>query len=119
VAEGLTHAIGEALLELVELVWPAAAPHVERVARQVAEAVRPDPPFTVTTQDGEVLTGIVVLDHGRAVFFFGSRNVGAPKPAHQAPAYQAPERSYPERGYPERNYDADQSPLWSPRPYTR
>jgi hypothetical protein len=117
-AGGLTSAIGEALLELVELVWPEAAPHVARVARQVADAVRPDPPFTVTTQDGEVLTGLVVLDHGRAVFFFGTRSVGASRPAQQAPGYQSPERTYPDRGYPERSYDADQS-LWSPRPYTR
>ncbi len=117
-AGGLTSAIGEALLELVELVWPEAAPHVARVARQVADAVRPDPPFTVTTQDGEVLTGILVLDRGRALFFFGTRQAAASRPAYQAPAYQAPERTYPERGYPERNYDADPS-LWSPRPYTR
>ena len=113
-AEGLTSAIGEALIELIELVWPAAAPHVERVARQVADAVRPDPPFTVTTQDGEVLTGFVILDRGRALFFFGTRH-----PAASRPAYRPPEQPYPDRGYPERTYDADQSPLWGPRPYTR
>jgi hypothetical protein len=113
VAEGLTHAIGEALLELVELVWPAAAPHVGRVARQVADAVRPDPPFSVTTQDGEVVTGVLVVDGGRVLFFFGTRHAAASKPA-----YRPPDQGYPERGYPPPSYDRDQSPLWSP-PYTR
>ena len=111
-AEGLTHAIGEALLELVELVWPAAAPHVERVAKQVADAVRPDSPFTVTTADGDLLTGILVLDRGRALLFFGTRSVAASGRGYRPP--DTPDPSFAPRGY-----EPDQS-LWSPRsPYQR
>jgi hypothetical protein len=67
----------------------------------------------LSTADGQTVTGIVVLDHGRALLFFGTR-----QPAASRPAYQVPERTYPQQGYPERPYDADQS-AWSPRPYTR
>ena len=122
-AEGLSHAIGEALLELVQFVWPAVAPQVEHFAKQVADFVRPDPPFTVTTQDGELLTGILVVDAGRCLFFFGTRTTAAARPAYRPPepgyAGQASrDQGYPDRGYPQRSYDQDQSPLWSP-PYTR
>ena len=112
-AEGLSGAIGEALLSLVEVVWPDAAPHVQRFAEKVAEAVRPDPPFSLQTSDGQTVTGIVVLDCGRALFLFGTRQASVSRPV-----YHAPERTYPERGYPERRFDDDQ-PLWSSSPYTR
>jgi hypothetical protein len=110
VAEGLSHAIGEALLLLVEFAWPAAAPRFDHFAREVADAVRPEPPFTVTTQDGETITGLLVLERGRALLFFGTRHPAAERPA--------PEPPYGHRGFAERGFDADQ-PLWSPRPYTR
>jgi len=124
VADGLTTAIGEALLSFVQVAWPTAAPQVRRFAATVFEAVKPNPPFRLHCHDGQTATGLVILDHGRALLFVGTR-----QPAVTAPAYQVPERAYPERGvvergvtdrgFPERNYDDDQSPLWSPRPYTR
>ncbi len=114
-AGGLTGAIGEALLQLAQFVWPSAAPQLGHFAERVADVVRPDPPFTLQTPEGEVVTGIAVLDRGQVLLFIGTRQ---PRPSAARPAYQAPERTYPERGYPERGYDADQS-LWSPRPYQR
>ena len=75
--------------------------------------MKPDPPFKITREDGELITGILVVDRGRVLFFVGTR-----QPAVSRPAHTAPERTYPERGYPERSYDADRS-LWSPRPYQR
>ncbi len=114
-AGGLTSAIGEALLQLVQFVWPSAAPQIGRFAERVADVVRPDPPFSLHTSDGEVVTGIVVLDRGRALFFFGTRQ---PRTTASRPTYEAAERTYPEPVYPDRSYDADQS-LWSPRPYQR
>ncbi len=110
---GLSSAIGDAILQLVQFVWPSAAPRFGHVARSLADAVRPDPPFKITADDGELITGILVVDRGRALFFVGTRQSAVSRPAHTAP-----ERTYPERGYPERSYDADQS-LWSPRPYQR
>jgi hypothetical protein len=115
VAGGLTRAIGEALLQLVQFVWPSVAPQIGHFAEKVADVVRPDPPFTLQTPEGEVVTGILVLDRGHVLLFIGTRQS---RPPVSRPVYQAPERTYPERGYPERTYDADQS-LWSPRPYTR
>jgi len=114
VAGGLTSAIGEALLQLVQFVWPSAAPQIGHFAGRVADVVRPDPPFTLQTPEGEVVTGIVILDAGRTVFFFGTRQSRSPRTVPQSS-----ERSYPERGYAERPYDGEQSPLWSPRPYQR
>ena len=114
-AGGLTSAIGEALLQLVQFVWPTVAPQLGQLAERVADVVRPDPPFTLQTPEGEVVTGLVVLDRGQVLLFVGSRQPRQPAPK---PAFQVPERTYPERGYPERTYDADQS-VWSPRPYTR
>ncbi len=104
-------------MQLVEVVWPDAESCVrqvaEKVAEKVVEAVRPDPPFTLQTSDGEVITGFVVLDHGRALLFFGTR-----QPAASRPVYHAPERTYPELGYRERKYD-DDPPLWSSSPFAR
>jgi len=114
VAGGLTTAIGEALLSFVQFVLPTAAPQVEHFAERVADALRPDPPLVLQTADGQTVTGVVVLDAGRALLFFGTR-----QPPVSKPAYRAPERSYPDRAYAEREFDVDQS-LWSPRPsYTR
>ena len=115
-AGGLTSAIGEALLQLVQFVWPSAAPQIGHFAERVADVVRPDPPFSLHTSDGEVVTGIIVLDRGRALLFFGTRHAAGAGSAYRPP--HPPEPSYPDRGYPPRSYDADQS-LWSPRPYTR
>ena len=110
---GLSSAIGDAILHLVQFVWPSAAPQFGHVARNLADAVKPDPPFKITGEDGELITGILVVDRGRVLFFVGTR-----QPAVSRSAHTAAERTYPEPGYAERPYDADQS-LWSPRPYTR
>ena len=112
-ADGLTDAIGEALLSCVVVIWPDAVRHVKDVAGKVAEAVRPDPPLNLQTPDGQTVTGIVVLEQGRALLFFGTR-----QPSVSKPVYHAPERHFPEHGYPERTYDNDQS-LWSSSQYGR
>jgi hypothetical protein len=114
-AYSLTSAIGEALLQLVQFVWPSAAPQLGHFAERVADVVRPDPPFSLQTPEGEVVTGVLVVDRGNVLLFVGTRQSRASAPR---PGYQAPEGTYPERGYAERTYDADQS-LWSPRPYQR
>ena len=114
-AGGLTSAIGEALLQLVQFVWPSAAPQIGRFAERVADVVRPDPPFSLHTSDGEVVTGIVVLDRGRASALL----------RHPPAEDHCVETDLRGRGanlsgarLPHCSYDADQS-LWSPRPYQR
>ncbi len=87
---------------MVQFVWPSATPRLHDLAEKVADAVRPDPPLTLYAADGQTVTGIVVLDRGHALLFFGTR-----QPATSRPAHQVPERTYPERGCPERTYDAD------------
>jgi hypothetical protein len=99
-AASLSTAIGDALLSLVEFVWPEAIPQVEELARRVTDIARPDPPFTLQTPDGQVLTGLVVLDCGRALLFIGTR-----QPAAARTAYRPPERGY-----------EDEPPLWPLRP---
>jgi hypothetical protein len=117
VAEGLTHAIGDALLALLAFAWPDIRPKVERVAARVAEALRPEPPLVLHTTNGELVTGFVVLDRGRALLFFGIRQ--APSSPAPEPRYRPVDPHYEARStYREPAYDADQS-LWSPRPYTR
>ena len=102
-AEGLTTVVGDALLALVDIAWPDVRPRVEHFVEQVADAVRPDPPLVLTTPDGGSVTGLVVLDRGNAVLFFGTRQ---PRNPISMPA------SNP------RGYDEEQ-PLWGPRPYAR
>lgn len=81
-ADGLTTAIGEALPSFVQVAWPTAAPQVRRFAETVFEAVKPNPPFRLHCHDGQTATGLVILDHGRALLFVGTR-----QPAVTAPAY--------------------------------
>ena len=69
----LTKVIGEALVSLLEVTWPRLAPRLERLRDRVAETVRPDPPLYLQTLDGQVVTGLVVLERGQALFFLGVR----------------------------------------------
>lgn len=40
---------------------------------RVRDAVRPDPPITLVTLDGAVLTGLIVLERGQGLAFIGTR----------------------------------------------
>ena len=116
-ALGLSPLIGDALLSLLNLNWPDMRPRVERAAKRVAEVLRPEPPFELHTTDGQVISGLVVLDRGRALLFLGIRQIPTssssssarrpPDPRYDAASYEAPrERTY------------DEGLLW-PRPYGR
>jgi hypothetical protein len=68
--DGLVAVVGDVLLAVVEWAWPRVFPKVGRFFERFGAFLRPDPPFTMTTSSGEVVTGILVLDdHGRAVLF--------------------------------------------------
>ncbi len=66
VERGLTVAVGDALVALVDWAWPRVSRRVDGLLEQVAEAVRPDPPLSIRSLDGELLTGVIVVDRGKA-----------------------------------------------------
>ena len=74
---GLSTAIGDALLSFVELTWPKVITRVDELLERVADIARPHPPMTLRTLDGEVLTGLLVLDRGQAILFLGVREPGS------------------------------------------
>jgi hypothetical protein len=61
---------------LLDWSWPRIAPQVEVAARVIADAVRPEPPMSLRTLDGELVTGLVVLNRGQALLFIGIREPG-------------------------------------------
>ena len=97
-------AIGDALVALVDWAWPRVSHRVDGLLEHVAEAVRPHPPLSIRSLDGELLTGLIVADRGQAILFIGTRTRAAgPTPIPLgAPRYERrPERS-----------DDDAMPLW-------
>ena len=70
---GLSGVIGDAFVATLDWSWPRIAPRVEAAARVIADAVRPEPPMTLRTLDGELVTGLVVLNRGQALLFIGVR----------------------------------------------
>jgi hypothetical protein len=67
---------------------------------RVGEFVRPDPPISILTLDGELLTGLLIADHGQVLLFVGTRMV--PLNTHS-------ERRDP----PSPRYTGDGIPLWA------
>jgi hypothetical protein len=95
----LTNRIGDALVALVEWTWPHLTSRLEPMFERVGEFVRPDPPVSIRTLDGELLTGLIVADRGQVLLFVGTRTV---------PASSHSDRRDPQ---PPR-YPADGIPLW-------
>ncbi len=70
--------VGDALVALLDWAWPHIEPRVEAAAEFIADAVRPEPPMSIRTLDGETVTGLLVADRGRVLAFIGIRQ---PPPA--------------------------------------
>jgi hypothetical protein len=102
VERGLTFAIGDALIALVDWAWPRVSFRVDEWVEKVAEAVRPDPPMTIRTLDGLVLTGLLVADRGQVILFIGTR-------APPSSGFRSPR---PDPHEPQRNDDGA-IPLWA------
>ncbi len=100
---GLTDAIGDALF-LLEWAAPRATRRVHEWARTMADAVRPNPPMTIRSSDGQILTGLLVVDAGDVILFVGTRT----PPSNGTPA----PRPDPFAGPPHRD---GAIPLWPPR----
>ena len=82
----LTHAVGDALVALIDWTWPRFGPSAKRVLSSVAEAVRPESPVTLVSVDGgEVLTGIALMHRGQVLAFFGTRHSSAVVAAQHQP----------------------------------
>jgi hypothetical protein len=77
---GLITVFGDVLLAVVDWAWPRVVPRVGPFLERFAAFLRPNPPFTVQTPAGEILTGIIVLDQGRAVLFVGVRQPSSSPP---------------------------------------
>jgi hypothetical protein len=99
---GLTAAIGDALIALVDWAVPRISSRVDEWAEKIADAVRPDPPMTIQTLDGLVLTGLLVCDAGQVILFVGTRA----RPSNGFPSPR-PEPRDPRR------YDDGAIPPWA------
>jgi hypothetical protein len=102
VQPSLTDAIGDALLSLVEWAAPRLSPRVDEWVEKVAEIVRPDPPMTVRTLDGLVLTGLLVCDAGHVIVFIGTR--APPSNGFTSQRHESPDS---------RRYEEGAMPLWA------
>ncbi len=107
VRQGLIDAIGDALISLVEWAAPRLSYRVDELLERVADTVRPDPPMTIRTIDGLLLTGLVVCDAGQVILFLGTRTPAAgagPPPIPLGP-------SHPERG--RSRFEDEAVPPWA------
>lgn len=82
----LSSAVGDALLTFIELTWPKVTAGVDELIERVADHVRPDPPMTIRTLDGQTVTGVLVANRGQVLFFIGTREAApcivTPPPRH-------------------------------------
>lgn len=72
-AEDLSGLLGDAVVALFDWAWPRFSSHLGKFAERVAEAVLPDPPMSIRTIEGEIVTGLLVVDRGTVLIFVGTR----------------------------------------------
>ncbi len=75
--------IEEALLGIWKRVWPPIRRRLRALFERAADVVRPDPPMTVRTLDGEILTGILIVDRSQVLAFLGTRSAAPRAAPHQ------------------------------------
>lgn len=93
----LTARIGDALVALIEWSWPHLTSRLEPMFEHVGEFVRPDPPISIRTLDGELLTGLLIADRGQVLLFVGTRTV---PPNTHSERHDPPSPRYPGDGIP-------------------
>jgi hypothetical protein len=94
----LIGALGDALISFLDWAWPRVAPRFEDLFESVADAVRPDPPMSLHPLDGQIVTGVAVIDRGQVIAFVGTR--------------QPASASHPWRPHRDDVLFDDGSPLW-------
>jgi hypothetical protein len=79
----------EALLRFFRRSWPPLRDQLDGFGRRAADAVRPEPPLFMQTLNGDVVTGVVILERGQALAFLGIRHARTPRssPHHHYPHY--------------------------------
>ena len=87
----VTSAIGDALLGAAEWAWPKLRSGAD-VLERLVQAAKPVPPMTLRTLDGELVTGLAVMNRGQVLIFVGVRehatsstSAAAAPPAHRQP----------------------------------
>jgi hypothetical protein len=90
VDRALSSAFGEALVSLFDWAWPSARSTIDEVLEDVAEIVKPKPPMSIRTTDGETVTGLLVVDRGDVILFLGVReqaqSIITPPPRQRSPS---------------------------------
>jgi hypothetical protein len=88
--------LGDALVAFLDWTWPSLK--FGEIFDSVADAVRPDPPMSLHTLDGQVVTGVAVIDRGQVIAFIGTR--------------QPVSASHPWRSHRDEPPYDDDSPIW-------
>jgi hypothetical protein len=87
----LISAFAEALVLLLDWTFPSARSTIDEVLEDVAEVVKPRPPMTIRTMtDGEVISGLLVVDRNEVLAMLGVREQApsitpAPRPRSPSP----------------------------------
>jgi hypothetical protein len=92
--------VGDALIALLDWAWPRVVPRLDEWREKISDAVRPDPPISIRTTEGLLLTGLIVADQGRVLLLIGM-------PSAPSAACERPRREPSPRGH-----DAD-GPTWT------
>lgn len=99
-AESLAAKIGDALVALLDWGTPRLGDRLGPSLERFAEYVRPHPPISIVTLDGQALTGLLVADRGQVLAFLGTRQ----------PCASSRHKS---------GFGYDDEPLWRHDPYGR
>ena len=76
----LTDHIGAALASLLSRIWERLKPKLTAVIDTLVDIARPEPPMTMRTIDGYVVTGVVIIDRGRVIALVGTRHFASAHP---------------------------------------
>jgi hypothetical protein len=98
---GLIYPIGDALVGLIDWAWPRIGSRIDDLLGKAGDVLRPDPPISIRTLHGELLTGLIVADRGQVLLFVGTRTA-PPSSVHSERRDPASPR-----------YPGDGIPLWS------
>ena len=103
----LTEAVGDALVAFVDWAWPRGGDRASLLLDKLAETLRPDPPLTIRSHDGQLLTGLLVADRGHVLLFIGTR---ATAPTPLPSPHEHPARRYQDDAIPPWARDLDVDP---------